>query len=274
MLLAGVGFTGMTVSIKLAGQTMPVLELVVLRSVFAMLVISPAIWAAPRGYFASSRPGAHVLRSIFGICGVVTMMLAITHLDLALATTLGFTRTLFMIILAVLFLGEIVRWRRTAATLVGFCGVIICVQPGAGAFDPWTVVGVVAALFSAGVTTMIKRLTATEPPLRILVWSYIVMSMMAIGPALYVWKTPTLVELGYVGAMGVFSAWGQTCMVNALRAGEVTAVAPFEYSRLIFAALIGYFVFVEIPSDSTWIGTALIVGSTLYIALREAKMGK
>lgn len=274
MLLAGVGFTGMAVCIKLAGQTLPVFELVVLRALFALLVISPAIWKAPRGYFATSRPGAHLLRCIFGMCGVVTMMLALTHLDLALATTLGFTRTLFMIILAVLFLNEIVRWRRTVATLVGFLGVIVCVQPGAGGFDPWTLVGVIAALFSAGVTTMIKRLTSTEPPLRILVWSYVVMSLMALGPTIYYWKTPNLVELGYIAALGVFSVWGQSCMVNSLRVGEATAVAPFEYSRLLFAALIGFFVFAEVPADSTWMGMALIVTSTLYIAIREARLRK
>ena len=270
MLLAGVGFTGMTVSIKLAGATMPVFELIVLRAVVALAVISPLIWRAEQGYFRTTRPGAYLLRSFFGICGVTTMVLSLTHLDLALATTLGFTRTLFMIVLAVMFLGEIVRWRRSAATLVGFMGVVICVQPGAGGFDPWTIVGVIAALFAAGVTTMIKRLTATEPPLRIMVWSYVIMTLMAAAPAMYSWQTPTGQELIYICGMGLFSAWGQSCMVNSLRVGEATAVAPFEYSRLIFAALIGYFLFAEVPSSSTWFGTSLIITSTLYIAWREA----
>ena len=72
--------------------------------------------------------------------------------------------------------------------------------------------------------------------------------------------------------MGVFSAWGQSCMVASLRVGEVTAVAPFEYSRLVFATLIGYFAFAENPSNWTWVGASLIVASTLYIALREASL--
>jgi drug/metabolite transporter (DMT)-like permease len=272
MLLAGIGFTGMTVSIKLAGATLPVFEIVALRAVVALIVISPLIYRAERGYFRTSRPGAHVLRSFFGICGVSTMVLSITHLDLALATTLGFTRTLFMIVLAVMFLGEVVRWRRSAATLIGFVGVVVCVQPGVGAFEPWTIVGVVAALFAAGVTTMIKRLTATEPPLRIMVWSYVIMTAIAALPAAYSWRTPSSQELIYIGAMGLFSAWGQSCMVNSLRVGEATAVAPFEYSRLIFAAFIGYWIFAEVPSSSTWLGTALIITSTLYIAWREASL--
>lgn len=274
MLLAGVGFTGMTVCIKLAGRTMPVFEIVVLRAVFALLVLTPAIVRAKPGFFATRRPGAHVLRSFFGICGVTTMMLSVIHLDLALATTLGFTRTLFMIVLAVVFLGEVVRWRRSAATLVGFMGVVVCVQPSASGIDPWAIVGIIAALFAAGVTTMIKRLTSTEPPLRILVWSYILIALMALGPALLVWKAPTLEELLFIALMGVFSAWGQSAMVSSLRVGEATAVAPFEYSRLIFAAGIGFVLFAEVPSLSTWLGTSLIVSSTLYIAVREARLGK
>ena len=165
MLLAGTGFTGMTVCIKLAGQTMPIFVIIVLRAAFALVVISPAIVRAERGFFRTTRPGAHILRSVFGVLGISTMMLALTHLDLALATTLSFTRTLFMIVLAAVFLNEIIRWRRTAATVVGFFGVVICIQPGAAGFDPWTLVGVLAALFAGGVTTMVKKLTSTEPPL-------------------------------------------------------------------------------------------------------------
>lgn len=274
MLLAGVGFTGMSVCIKVAARTLPVFEIVVLRAVFAMLVISPAIFRAPKGFFRSNRPGAHVVRSLFGICGIATMMLSLAHLDLTLATTLGFTRTLFMIVLAVMFLDEVVRWRRTLATSIGFAGVVVCIQPGASSFDPWTLVGAVAALFAAGVTTMIKRLTATEPPLRIMVWSYLIIGFIAVIPAAVVWKLPTVDELVAIALMGLFSAWGQSCMVNSLRVGEATAVAPFEYSRLLFAALVGMLFFAEWPSLETLLGTALIVGSTLYIAVREARLGK
>lgn len=274
MLLAGVGFTGMSVCIKVAARTMPIFEIVALRAVVALLVISPAIIRASKGFFRSNRPGAHVVRSLFGVCGITTMMLSLAHLDLTLATTLSFTRTLFMIALAAMFLGEVVRWRRTLATCVGFAGVVVCVQPGAPGFDPWTLVGAVAALFAAGVTTMIKRLTVTEPPLRILVWSYLIIGFIAAIPAALVWQSPTVDELVAIALMGLFSAWGQTCMVNSLRVGEATAVAPFEYSRLLFAAIVGMLFFAESPSHETLLGAVLIVGSTLYIAVREAQLGK
>ena len=100
-------------------------------------------------------------------------------LPAALVTTLSFSRTLFVIVLAALFLGERVRWRRTTATLVGFGGVLICLDPGAGAFDPWTLVALLGAFATAGVATSIKRLTETESPLTIVVLSYLIMGSLA-----------------------------------------------------------------------------------------------
>ncbi|MEM7252864.1 MAG: DMT family transporter [Pseudomonadota bacterium] len=273
-LLAAVGFTGMTVCIKYAAQTMPVWEIVVLRALFAVILLSPAIIRAGRPLWQTNRWPGHILRSVFGLCGVTTMMWSIAHLDLALATTLGFTRALFMILLAVLFLGEVIRWRRSLATLVGFGGVVLCMQPINAGIDPWILVGLVAALFAAGVTTMVKRLTTSEPPLRIIVISYILIGVMALVPASLVWKAPTFTELAFIALMSGFSAWGQTCMVHGLRAGEATAVVPFEYSRLVYAAAIGFALFGEIPSLWTWLGAMVIVLSTLYIALREAKLAK
>ncbi|MCH9669852.1 MAG: DMT family transporter [Gammaproteobacteria bacterium] len=269
-LLAAVGFTGMSVCIKFAGQTMPVWEIIVLRAGFALTIFAPAIARSGLASFRTERFGAHFLRAVFGVLGVSTMMLSITHLDLTLATTLGFTRALFMIVLAVVFLGELIRWRRSIATFVGFIGVVICMQPDPSGIDPWILVGLLAALFAAGVTTMIKRLTATEPPLRIIVLSYLMIGLMAAIPAWAVWKAPTFSELAIIALMGLFSAWGQTCMVHGLRAADATIVVPLDYTRLLYAAIIGFFVFSEVPSWSTWVGGAIIVSSTLYIALREA----
>ena len=273
ILAAALGFSGMTVCLKLLSKTMPVWEMVVLRAAFSILVISPALVRTGPTVLRTRRLKTHLFRSLLGMGGLVGMYIALAHLDLALVTTLGFTRTLFVIILAVLFLGEVIRWRRTAATIVGFAGIIVCVQPG-DSFDPWTLAGLGAALFAAGVMTLVKRLTSTESPLTILLWTYLLMGGIALLPALFVWRTPTVPELLIIALMGVFSTWGQTCMVHGLRAGEATAVAPFEYTRLLYAALLGFLIFGETPNSSTWYGGILIIGSTLYIALREHRLGK
>ena len=273
ILVAALGFSGMTVCLKLLSKTMPVWEMVVLRAMFSILIISPALIRTGPTVLRTRRLKTHLFRSLLGMGGLVGMYIALAHLDLALVTTLGFTRTLFVILLAVLFLGEVVRWRRTAATIVGFLGVIVCVQPG-DSFDPWTLAGLGAALFAAGVMTLVKRLTTTESPLTILLWTYLLMGSIALIPALFVWRAPSAYELFIIALMGVFSTWGQTCMVHGLRVGETTAVAPFEYTRLLYAALLGFLIFGEVPNSSTWYGGVLIIGSTIYIAMREHRLGK
>lgn len=274
ILLGSLGFSAMAVCIKLVGQTMQVWEMVALRSAIALAVLSPALWRAGPGVLRSAYPGAHLLRSALGLGGIVSFFFAVTHLELALATTLGFTRTLFVIVLALLFLGERIRWRRTLATLVGFAGVLVCVQPGASSFEPWTLAGLSAALFSAGVAVSVKRLTRTDSPLTIMVWTYLLMGFMAAVPAAFVWHTPSWEELALVAASAVFSTWGQSCMVYGLRAGEATVVTPFEYTRLLYAALFGFLLFGELPASSTWLGGTIIVVATVYIGLRETRLAR
>lgn len=269
---AGAAFSGMAVCLKIAGTTLSVWQVLVLRAVFALVVLSPAIVGARANLLVTRRPRTHLLRNVLGMGGVICFYYALAHLDIALVTTLSFTRTLFVIVLAVLFLGERVRWRRTAATLVGFLGVVICVAPDGSGFDPWTLVPLLAALCAGGVSTTIKRLTSTESPLTIVVYSYLIMGGLALAPAAFTWTTPSLEALGVVALMGLFSAIGQSCMVHGLRAGEATAVAPFDYSRLIYAALFGYLLFGEVPAGQTWAGSAVIIASTLYIAVREARL--
>ncbi|MCB1745219.1 MAG: DMT family transporter [Gammaproteobacteria bacterium] len=271
VVVAALGFTTMGVCVKSVDR-LSVWELVALRSLVGLMFMAPALYRAGRMVFVTQRFHAHLLRSGLGMAGMVCFFLTITHVELTLATALGFSRVLFVTILAVLLLGEVVRWRRTLATVVGFLGVLICIQPGAESFNPWAVVGVLAALFGAGVTTAVKRLTDTEAPLTIVLWTYVLMGAMATLPALYTWLTPTPVELALIALMGASSALAQTCTVMALKVGEASAVTPFDYTRLPWAALLGFYVFGELPTLHTWLGAAVIMGSTLYIAMREARL--
>jgi drug/metabolite transporter (DMT)-like permease len=271
ILLAALWLTGMAVAIKIAGKTLSPWQIVLLRAMIALVLVSPAIARQGLGSLRTNRPGIHVMRSVFGFGGIVSLVFAVTHLNLALATTLGFTRTLFVIVLALIFLGERLNVKRTIATLVGFGGVVLCMQPGdGGTTSIWVLVGVSAAVFAAAVSTTVKNLTRTEAPLTILVWSYCVMGSFAAVPAILTWKQPNLYEVGVILVMSVFSTLGQTCMVLGLRAGDATAVAPFDYSRLLYATAAGFFIFSEVPTVATMIGAAVIVASTLYIAMQGA----
>lgn len=272
-IIAGaVWLTAMAVTIKVLGKTMSPWQIVMLRSLFALAIIMPALARQGFDKVRTRRPGMHLVRAMTGFCGFTSMVFAATHLDLALFTTMGFTRILFVILLAILFLGEKLNVRRAIATVVGFSGVILTMQPGGDAgFNPWIFVSLFSALFAAGVSISIKNLTRTEAPITILVWAYGLMALLAAGPALYTWRTPTLHELGLVIMIGVFTTLGQTCSVMGLRAGDATAVTPFDYTRLLYATAIGFFAFGEAPSVATFVGGAVIIGSTLYIAVQGAK---
>lgn len=270
-LVSGLGLSGMAVCMKVLGQRLPVSELVVLRALVGMIALSPLVLRAGIGSLRTRKPMLHFMRSAFGLGGITCFVLALVHLDLALATTLSFTRVLFVIVAAALFLGEVVRWRRASATVVGFLGVLVIAQPGGDAFSGWVLVGLFGTLFQVGVTTTLKQLTDTDTPLSITVRAYLWMGGLAAVHAVFVWRTPTLEELILVLVMGASSALGQTCMAMALRAGEATAVIPFEYARLLYAGIAGYVLFAEIPATSTWLGAAIIAASTAYIALREAR---
>ena len=262
----------MAVCVKIAGQTIPVWELLVLRTVFALMFLAPVFYRAGAPSLRTNQWRTHLLRSALGVGGAASFFYAVTHLDLALVTTLSFTRTLFVTVLAVVFLGELIKWRRSSATLVGFLGVLICIQPGTDSFDPWSLAALSFALFSAGVTTAVKRLTVTESPLTILFYTYIFMGLLTLAPAVAVWQTPSALGLGVMVALAFFSVLGQSAMAHGLRAGEVTALAPIEYVRLLFSALFGYLFFGEVASASTWFGAAVIIAATLYIAIREAQL--
>ena len=138
-LAASVSFSASAVCVKSLGRTMSVWEMSVLRSLVAVLILSPILLRAGLSVWKTQHLGSHVLRSTLGMCAMVLFFYSITHLDLALVSGLAFTRVLFVIVLAMLVLGEVVPWQRMVATGVGFVGVLICLQLGSAEFNPWTI---------------------------------------------------------------------------------------------------------------------------------------
>lgn len=270
-LAASVSFSAMAVCIKILGRTLSVWEISVVRSLFAVLILSPILLRTGLSIWKTRHFGFHMVRSLLGMCAMVLFFYAVSHLDIALVSGLGFTRVLFVIVLAMLFLGEVVPLSRMVAITIGFVGVLICLQLGSAQFNPWTFCALAFALVTAIIATLVKRMTLTEAPLTIVAWTYVLMGIFSLGPALIVWQGPTFEELCLLLLMAVGNILGQTAIVHGLRAGEVTVCAPFDYTRLLFAGLFGYMFFAEVPGLTTWIGSGVIVASTLYITLRETQ---
>lgn len=274
ILLSALIFTMTNSLIKYVGTTLDPFQMVFFRGLFGTMFLLPIVWhAGGMSVLKTQRMNFHLARGITGSLALMTIFYALTNMPLADVTGISFSRSLWVIILAVLFLGESIRWRRWTATLVGFCGVLVMVRPGPEA-NPAAIAAVLNALFVAMSVVLIKRMTVTEKPLTILFWGTLIPTFVTLPPAIIVWQTPTNTELMLMAAIGAGLSVGHTCLIHGLRVGEATAVMPFDYTRLIFAGLAGYIFFVEIPDPYTIAGALLIIMATLYIARREAKEGR
>jgi drug/metabolite transporter (DMT)-like permease len=273
VLMAAMIFTIMGTLVKFLGNHFDSFEIAFFRALFGLGALMPFLLKLGIGQIRTKRLGLHLTRGFIGSLGMLCGFYALTHLSYADAISISYARSLFLIPLAVVFLKEVVGRRRWTATLVGFIGVLVMMRPGSE-FELAMVVAIAGAFFVALVTILIKKLSQTEKPEVILFYFGIVSTSVSFVPAMMVWRTPTLWEFVLLMAVGAIAASGQYCMIRGYKVGETTAITPFDYTRLLFASVIGIFVFAEPLEAWTILGAMIIATSTLYIAYREAGLGK
>ncbi len=273
LLLSCLGFTVMATFVKFAAQEVSPFEITFFRCFFGLLVLAPAIAWHGIGALRTRHLGMHAWRGILGAIAMGCAYFGLSRMPLAAYNALSFSKPLFAVLLAVIILHETVLWRRWAATFVGFLGVVVMMRPGTAAFDPNGLFALGDALCIAILITVLKKLPAYERPLAMLFYFGLVSSPIALTLALPHWTWPGGETWAMLGAIGAIGALSQYWWILAFRAGEASAVAPFDYSRLLFAALFGFAFFAEVPGGWTLAGAALIVASTIYIARREAAAG-
>lgn len=277
MLLSAVTFSVMATLIKFLGDDYPAALQTFYRQLAGVVVLLPVIIHHRGAAFATTRPGILIFRASAGTVGVILSFYAFQNMPLADANALSFTRTLWLVPLAIFVVREKVGALRIAAAVVGFLGVLLMVRPGAGGEFA---VGVPALamlassfLFALTVTGM-KVLTRDHAPRVILVWSAFLGLVFSLPGAALTWRVPEPVDLALLAAMGVIGVINQACYIKGMSLGDAAAMAPIDYTRLIFTAAIGFFLFSEIPTVWTVAGALVVAGSTLFITLREQRLGK
>ena len=276
--LLGIGFIllaclTMTISallIRTIGKDLGSFEVVLIRcsfTLFYVLILNARLGPA---LFTSPRPLLLIIRSVILCIIVLGNFYAIVHLPLVQVTALQFTKPLFLVVLAALFLSEKIRLPRTLATLCGFIGIVIILQPGAEA-HPVQIIALTAAMSMALIAVITKKMTKDHSTNTLVFYGNLFIILVCIGPTIAYWQTPSLVQLAMIAGLGLSAYAGQVCMVQAYRYGEATVVTPFEYVRIIFIAIAGFLIFSEIPDNWTILGAIIICASTLFIALREAR---
>lgn len=274
MLLSAVTFTAMTLLIKLLGQDYPATLQTFYRQAFGLAVMLPIILRDPPGAFRTTRPGILLFRALAGTIGMILSFYAYQMMPLADANALSFTRTLWLVPLAAFVLKERVGPRRITATLVGFLGAMLMLQPASqGSMGVPALAALVAAFLVALTVAGMKFMTRDHTTTTLMTWSAVLGFVLSIPPALFVWRWPTLPDLLLLGAMGVLGTITQACYIKGMAEGDAAVMAPVDYTRLVFAILFGYVWFHDVPNLLTMIGAGIIIVSTLYITVRESRLG-
>ena len=275
MLGSALTFTAMTTLIKYLGADYPAALQTFYRQAAGLLVMLPVIARDPRGTLRTTRPGILMFRSVAVIAGTILSFHAYQTLPLAEANALSFTRTLWLVPLALFVLREAVGAARIAATLVGFGGVLLMLRPsvGTGEVAPTLAALSAAALFAMTIAGM-KVMTRDHSVTTLMAWSALLGFVLSIPPALFVWRWPPLVDLALLAAMGVLATLNQFAYTKGISVGDTAAMAPIDYTRLVFAIALGYLLFGEIPNALTMAGAAVVIASTLYITLLEVRFGR
>jgi drug/metabolite transporter (DMT)-like permease len=274
-------FTLMSALIKALGDRIPVAEIMFFRSALAvpvvLLVVARArpgrpVWQALR----TSRFPAHLVRAGTGTSAQACSFYALALLPLAEHTALTNTTPIFITLLSIPFLGEKVGIHRAGAVLLGFIGIVV-IALGQGAFGGGlqgvaqigVVVAVLQGVFSACTTLLVRNLSSTEASTTITLWQSLLMTAFAGVVLPFVWVTPTWWELGLLILIGLLGGAAQVMLTEAWASAEVSALAPYSYSSLLWAILFGWIAFGDVPGLATIAGALLIVIASLYILHRE-----
>ena len=260
--------------IRVVSADIHTFEVVFFRNLFGLLAMLPLLGGVGLGMFRANNPGQLMLMSTWHLLGMVCYFLAILYLPIAEVTALSFSKPLFATVGAALILHEIVRARRWTAVALGLVGVLIVLQPGAETISPYAGLVLLGALLGAATSLMVKRLTATEGVATIVWYQALFATVLALPLCLLQWRTPDPTGWLLLLAIGALGTLSWLSMTRAFFLADASAVVPFEFLRLPFAALVAYLWFAEVPSVWTWIGGALIFGAAAYIAEREARLAR
>jgi drug/metabolite transporter (DMT)-like permease len=258
--------------IKLAAESVPSVQAIGVRGVFATLWCSLALLAS--GAWRQIAMAAHphvLLRGVLEAAAAIVYLVALFHIPFAIATAVNLSTPLVLTLLAVLLLKEDVRWRRWSAVILGFVGVLLVIQPRTGDLNTWTWVALVGTFIGAFRDVLTRYLPRGVPTLVVSFTTAITVAIAGCGGALLEgWQPMSWHALGFIVASSLLLATGYQLLVVALRSGaEISVIGSFRYGSILWAIAIGYVVWGDVPNALALFGIAVIVGAGLYILHRE-----
>jgi len=237
-------------------------------------VLIPVLFRDGLTPFRTRRFPLHLLRGGVQACQGILSFVAVTLTPLAKATAVQFTAPLFTTMVAVFVLKEELNWRRVAAIAVGLLGTWIIMRPGAADFDLGALLSLFSAVFLAGNIILVKLLSRTETSVTITLYQTMLTTPIAFVAALFHWKFPTLEELFWLFVLGGLGTTAHICLAEACKVADVSALLPFDYMRLVWAGVLGFVLFMQVPDGWTVIGGTVIFISGLYLLIHERAEAK
>ncbi len=253
----------------------PVSQVVFFRYFFGLL---PVLFLMARhggvSLLRTAVPGRHILRGLLGVGATGGIFYGFQNLPLAEATSIAFVTPIFITLLGVFLLKEPVGWRRWSAILVGLGGVLIILRPGAGVIDPAALVILAACLAIALTLVMSRQMSKSESPVTIafhFTWVCGLVSGLAMIPE---WQTPNLADWGLFLALGLLGGTAYILVIRAYAMAPGSIIAPFDYLHILWAVVLGFVLWGDVPGLNVALGAAVVIASGLYILHRETTVGR
>jgi drug/metabolite transporter (DMT)-like permease len=272
--VAGVIFTGLNAAVKELATELPPLFVSWGRWVAGIALIGPLM--VVRGGLASLATRdlkLHAFRGIFHTAGYGLWYEAVVWLPLATMAALGFSGPIFVTVGAVLFLGEVVRWRRWAAVGVGFAGMLVIVRPGLVELNPGIVMMIFAVPLMAGSNLVAKAVSGRDRPALVVFWQTLIATLCFTPFGIWFWQMPSAPQLALFLVAGLCGTLGYFFITWAFRLLDISALQPLTFLGIVWAALMDVLVWGKTSDLWTFVGAAIIVAATSYTAHREAASG-
>lgn len=275
MMLAGVLLFSLNdVLGKWLVSTYSVGQVLLIRSTAALAVLAPFLWKAGwRPLLRVERPGLQVTRVVLASAEVYAFYFAVTYMPLADAMTYWLAAPIYVAALSPFLLGEKVGWRRWTAIFLGFCGVLIALNPSASTLTAPALISIFGSLAFAFMMLSGRALRAT-PDTTLVFWHMVGAFVLGLATAPFGWVPPTVVDFSLLALLGVVAMVGIVCVNRSLKLADAATVVPFQYTLLFWAIVFGWLVFGDIPGANMLVGAAVIVAAGLFIFFREQKLKK
>jgi drug/metabolite transporter (DMT)-like permease len=271
MLASMLVYAVMVGAMKHVGAAIPLVEILMIRQVIMSLIIVAIAGRGLPALMRTARPGLQVTRGLVTLASMLCGFSAVIHIPLAQATAIGFSQVFFVTIAAVLFLKERVDSRRWIATIIGFAGVMIMLDPSAQGLNVYALASVAGALFGAGITVSVRLMASSERTETILLWQGAVLMAVLAVPCWLWWTPPSPEQWFWIVLLSLFGTAGQWLITRAYQVGEAAALAPLDFTRLILSCFTGFVFFAEIPALTTAIGAGIVISATLYTIRKNAR---